>query len=266
MSRCCAGLITVLALAFGVSDAHATAFFTGSSSGLSATAEFTISGNAGARQLTVILTNTDSATGATAPAVPADVLTGIFFNMGTGTFAPVSATVKPGDVIQGAYCNVPANCGATQTNVGGEFSYVQSGNTRGIASSGYIDNDANSGNFGGVNLDDPVALDGINFGIVPDLWVASGFTNNKLKKEPLIAGAVTFVLNIPDNVTEADIKNVSFQYGTALNEPSFTGETTGGLSTTGISSTGKDTVPEPGALSMLALALGGAAYRMRRAK
>jgi hypothetical protein len=259
MSRCWAGLITVLALGFGVSDAGATAFFTGSSNGLSATAEFTISGNAGARQLTIILTNTDSATGAAAPAVPADVLTGIFFNMGTGTFTPESATVKPGDIIQGAYCNVPANCGASQTNVGGEFSYVQSGTTRGISSSGYIDNDASSGNFGGSNLDDPAALDGINFGIVPDLWVASGSTNNKLKKEPLVAGAVTFVLDIPDNVSEADIKNVTFQYGTALSEPHFTGETTGGISTTG-----RSTVPEPGTLSLLALALSGAAYRMRR--
>lgn len=261
MSRCWAGLITVLALGFGASDAHATAFFTGSSSGLSATAEFTISGAAGARQLTVILTNTDSATGASAPAVPADVLTGIFFNMGTGTFTPVSATVKQGDIVQGGFCNVPANCGSSQTNVGGEFSYVASGATRGISSSGYIDNDANSGNFGGANLDDPAALDGINFGIVPDLWVASGFTNNKLKKEPLIAGAVTFVLDIPDNVSEADIKNVSFQYGTSLSEPSFTGETTGGLS-----SSGNNTVPEPGTLSLLGLALTGVVYRMRRAK
>lgn len=231
MSRCCAGLITVLALALGVSDAQATAFFTGSSSGLSAIAELTISGNAGARQLTIILTNTDSATGATAPAaVHADVLTGSFFNMGTGTFAPVSAA------------------GASQTNVGGEFSSVRSGASRGVLSSGYIDSEENSGSFGGANLDDPVALDGINFGIVRDLWVAGGFPNDKLKKEFLIAGAIMFVLNIPDNVSEADIRSVAFQYGTALSQPDFMGKPTSGLSTAGKSTW-------PGALSVLALAL-----------
>jgi hypothetical protein len=259
MSRVWGGVITVLALAVGTSDASA-ATFTGSSSGLSAEATFTISGN----QLTILLTNTDDATGAGATFSPSEVLTGVFFNLGGETFTTVSATLTANaSILQTSTCNVAATC-ATTTNVGGEFSYASgganwlAGTTQGISSSGYLNANTSSGNFNGSNLDDPGAIDGLNFGLVPDGW-AAGSGNPKLDSVPLIEGTVQFVLTIPEGLSEEDITNVYFTYGTSAGEGTVTGETTGTLETGSGS-----TIPEPAALSLLGLALTGAAYRLSR--
>ena len=271
MSRCRAALITVLALGIGASTAEATVLISNSASGLSASASFTISGAAGSRQLTILLTNTDDASGAGMPVNPAQVLSGLFFNLGTGTFTPVSATLESNaSIIQTENCLAGSGRGsytgcAGQANVGGEFSYAPGGadwldgTTQGISSSGYLNGGADTANFNGPNWQDPSALDGINFGIVPDGWLA-GSGNGGLDGVPLIEGTVKFVLNIPDGLAESDISNVYFTYGTSPNEGTL-GTTTNTPTTSGTPTTGG--VPEPAALSLLGLALGGIAYRLK---
>jgi hypothetical protein len=274
MSRYVVAAITVLAFAGFANRADATVVFSGNSGGLSASASFTISGN----QLTILLTNTDAATGAGMPTDPASVLSGLFFNLGTSTFTPISASVHTGEpngvIQQGSIIqatnpnNGTANCDAQacagQTNIGGEWSYASgraswlSGTTQGISSSGYLNNNANSGNFNGPNYQNPSALNGIEFGLVPNAWLA-GSGNGGLDKNALIEGTVMFVLEGVAGKSESDIRSVYFTYGTSAGENTVPGTTStiGDTLTTGA-------VPEPALLSMLGMALAGAAYRMRK--
>jgi hypothetical protein len=258
------GLLAALAFA---SPSNATVVFNGSGSGLSAQASFTIVGST----LEILLTNTDAATGAGAPKDPASVLSGLFFNIGAVTLTPVSATIQPGgSIIQGSNCYVPSDCSTGDVNVGGEWSYspldaswLPGATQQGISSSGYLPSNTSSGNFGGPDLESPTALNGIEFGIVPDGWVPwSG--NGGLDSNALIEGTVKFVLSIPTGVTvtEAMIRDVYFTYGTSAGEGTIPGTTTGSGTTTGGPTTGG--VPEPALLSMLGLALVGVWHRARR--
>jgi len=261
MSRVWAGLLTIFALTLCTPRADASVLFSNTSNGLSASASFSISGTT----LTILLTNTDSATGTGAPKDPANTLSGLFFNLGSSAFVPVSAKLPNGSsIIQTENCD--ANPCVGEKNVGGEFSYAYgganwlAGTNQGIASSGYLNANTSAGNFNGLNLDNPNALDGINFGIVPDGWVA-GSGNGGLDSVALIEGAVKFVLTIPNGLKESDIKNVYFTYGTAPNEGTLGGTTSGTPSTTTTTTSG---VPEPGMLSLLGVALAGVGVRLRR--
>jgi hypothetical protein len=261
MTRSLFGVLTILViLLFRPADAGATATFLGSGSGLSAKAEFTISGTT----LTILLTNTDAATGGGAPDATNEVLTGVYFNLGSGAFVPVSAMIVTGEVVQETQCS--ENC-AGATNVGGEWGYdfgtagFAPGANQGLASAGYLNTGLsnNLGNFpssGGTNLDDPDSLNGANFGIVP-LGFVEYSGNGGMDNDPLISGTVQFVLTIPAGLTESDIKNVTFTYGTNPDKtiPSSTTTTT---TTTGTS------IPEPAALALFGLGLTVAAVRLRR--
>jgi hypothetical protein len=261
MRRFVVGLFVIVGMTLGLApEAGATVLVSGMNNGLAATASFTITGNT----LTILLSNTDTAPRGPSY-VPSEVLTGLFFNLGTSgdVFTPVSATIAAGSLAQPERCDIGPCSGAT-TNVGGEWSYAFGGvndpdivgANRGISSAGYLN--ANFGNFNGSNLDRPLALNGASFGIVDANYV-DGEGNRGLDKDPLIRGSATFVLDIPDGLTESMISNVYFTYGTSLNNPSFTTTTTNG---TGSGDIGN--VPEPSTLALAGAGLAIAAYRLRR--
>ena len=238
--------------------------FTGSGTNggvtLNASALFSVSGTT----LTVTLRNTGDSTGTSTTDVPANQLTGVFFDLPTGiTLAPTTATISANTIVQASTCN-PGPCTAATTNVGGEFIYGtgnfsgHNGNS-GISSSGYIS--GSSGNFGTTNLDDPSAPNGINFAIIAPRTAANPFNpNGGLSSEPLIDGAVVFTMAISGGtLLESQISNVSFQYGTSLYEPHFNGGGAGGGGGAGQS------VPEPWTLLLAGPGLMLAARRLRRA-
>lgn len=202
--------------------------FTGASGSLAASATFEISGN----DLIITLTNTASYNNATdGDLAPGSTLTGIFWDLtGSPSLTPVSATIPTGSILlQSDQCDV-GPCSSSTTNVGGEFIFGTSSSfdpstgtppsaTYGVASSGYIS--GSIGNFGGPNLDDPDAPDGINFGIVPSGFNAgdgNGNTNSAMNSNPLIRDSIELVLSGVNGLSTDAISNVSFQYGTAFSE------------------------------------------------
>jgi len=262
MRRLVVGVFLIVAVLGLMTKAEATVLVSGMTNGRSASASFTISGDT----LTILLTNTDTAP--KGPSwVPSEVLTGLFFNLGTASdvFTPVSATIAPGGLAQADKCNAGQCSGAT-TNVGGEWSYAFGGvsdpdivgTNRGISTAGYLNANTDLGNFNGSNLDKANSLNGANFGLVPGSFV-DGSGVGGLDKDPLVKGSATFVLKVPRGLTEAMISNVYFTYGTSLKAPSFTTSTTNG---TGSGAVGN--VPEPSTLTLIGAGLAIAAYRVRR--
>jgi hypothetical protein len=254
--------VLLSALVFSAESYATPILFTGSgtaaTNSAAASASFDIVGN----QLTITLQNI-------APSIagqdsPGSTLSGLFFDLpGNPLLTTVSATVALNSIIQSANCTIGGPSGnnaaacAAATNVGGEWGYSLNeagapatlGN-EGIASSGYLS--MSSGNFGGPDLDDPGSLNGINFGIVS---AAAGFDpNGGLAAVPLIRDSVVFVLTGVSGLSNSDISNVSFQYGTAFTEanvPGSTGSTGGGGGSSG------NGIPEPNssALALLGVAL-----------
>jgi len=242
MKRFVFGLVLALGCLISRPANAESILFTGTGAGasgvtLNASAFFDISGD----QLTIRLSNLSDSSGS-AHDSPTNQLTGLFFDLPDNlTLSPVSATIDAGMIRQGDKCDVTP-CTSGTTNVGGEFRY-STGNypgfaDRGIASAGYI---GGSPNFNGPNLVSPDAVGGPNFSIIAPITGQNAFNpNGGLSQVPLIEGSVEFAMTVSGGtLTAADLKNVSFQYGTNTSEPRLHGAGGGG----GLSANGS--VPEP---------------------
>ncbi len=255
--------LTAIALVASLPAFAAPITYTAAGSGpgpvpVSASATFDIIGN----DLFITLLNTSGPNDG--KDVPGSTLSGLFWKFaGNPVLTGVSATLSAGSTILGTCDQV--NC-VNVTNVAGEFGYqagaLPGGADRGIASSGYLTTGlpGNIGNFNngaaGTDLDNPISLDGINFGIVS---AAAGYNpNGGLAAEPVIQGGVVFRLSGALGLTNANISNVSFQYGTSFPELNLPGSSTVPVQ--------GDPLPEPGTVALLGLGLLGFVGSQRKSK
>ncbi|MBI5601925.1 MAG: PEP-CTERM sorting domain-containing protein [Deltaproteobacteria bacterium] len=211
------GIVAVIALFTMTAQVGATPItFSGSGTNpitgqaISASATFDIVGTF----LQVTLTNT----GADVMA-PSDVLTALFFNItGNPSLTPGSATLASGSsVLFGG-----SDPGGV---VGGEWAYTNiasgapNGATQGISSSGL--GIFGGANFPGSNLQDPSAVDGVQYGITSGADNPSTGNAAVTGSNALIKNSVVFLLSNLQGTSLNQISNVSFQYGTGLSEPNL---------------------------------------------
>jgi hypothetical protein len=175
--------------------------YTGSSGSLSASADFSLSGNT----LTVTLTNTSTAD----VLVPTDVLTGVYFNT-SHTLTPVSASLNGSSVVYGSISNVGDGWGyATGVSADGENSAIgASGAVIGLGHS----------NFSGANN----ALGGLDYGILSAGDDPATGNTGVTGHGPLIKNSVQFTFTVGSGFSLSELGNsVVFQYGTQLTETHF---------------------------------------------
>lgn len=210
--------------------------FSAFSGGLAAEAEFNLAGST----LSITLTNTS----ATDVLVPADVLTGVFFDMAGGsTWTPLSAVLGSGSSVFYDPDGQPAD-----GNLGGEWAYMAGidapllpGITRGISSAGL--GLFGEPNFDGLDLQEPAAVGGLQYGILSAGDNTATGNGGILNSGGLVKNSVLFTLAMSEGFDYGDISNVAFQYGTSLNEPRLPVDPS--------SRPELETVPEPSTMVLL---------------
>jgi hypothetical protein len=194
----------VLALLAGAGSSRAGVVYAGSSGGLSASADFELSGNT----LTVTLANTSKAD----VLIPTDVLTGVFFNT-THLLTPISAALNNSTAFYGTLGNVGNGWGyASGVSADGENSAISaSGAVSGLGHS----------NFSVTST----MLGGIDYGLLSAGDDSTTGNNGVKGKGPLIKDSVTFTFTAASGFNLSELGNsVVFQYGSDLSETHFTGD------------------------------------------
>jgi len=185
-----------------------------------ASAEFSVSGNT----LTVVLTNTNAES--IAKYVPSDTLCAVFFDVAGNPAlvyaSAVAATLRNGTTVTGPDEDITAEWFYKQNSGGLGQGVAQS---YGLGTAGYGIFPTSGGQQFGYGIMDN-GFDGTN-------------GNNPVNGQTFAQNSVTFSLTFAGALSENDISNVRFQWGTALNEGSLTGIRQGGA------------VPEPASLALL---------------
>ncbi len=151
--------------------------------------------------------------------VPADLLTGVFFDIsGTGpTLIRTSAVLAPGSSVVFGSAPVGGAVGgewAFKSNLGGP-----SGTDYGISATG-LGLFGPGDRFPGLNLANQENVGGMDFGILSVGDDTSNGNSAVTGGNPLIKHAVIFTLDgVAPSFDPSRIGNVHFQYGTDLDEP-----------------------------------------------
>ncbi len=297
------GVIVLLigALLCSTADAALVSTWDGSTSVIDGTTTYDLAAHVGfdydGSDLIVTLSNTATED----VVIPMQVLTAVYFDIeDRATKDPIYLYGTDADFVRrsamlAGYSDTPVKQTAVHTmtdtgwvlgqdgegNVGGEWAYSSApkdddtfppdpgtymGLTRthyGISSSGDLLPIGSSLRFPGDNLQGDVAINGLNYGIVPaaDVWSTG---NGGINGRPLIGAgseravtppAVAFTLGgwNPD----WRVSQVWFQWGTALDEPGSPGT---------VVTEGEPTpsVPEPASCALLACAIGGIGAMLRK--
>lgn len=197
--------------------------FSASQGILAASATFETSGS----NLVVTLENTSGFD----VMVPADVLTAVFFDVAGSplSLTPLSGVLAMSDVVLFGIAD-PGDV------IGGEWAYnsalsgAPNGSAYGLSSAGFgLFGPSNV--FPGSNLSGPASPNGLQYGLVSAGDNPVTGNTPVTGSQPLIKNGVVLTLSgLPGGFSVDSIGNVSFQYGTALDEPN---------------------IPEPGSLLLL---------------
>jgi hypothetical protein len=234
-------LLSLAMCGLGAAQSASAVTFATASGPIAASVSFNLVGG----NLEVILTNT----GTGDVTAPNQVLTAVFFDISGAdpTLNPLSAVLNGGSTVFYDADGQPAG-----GVVGGEWAYASGlsgaplGADYGISSSGF-------GLFGpgdlfpGADLEDPVSPDGVQYGLLSAGDNTATGNGGITGSGGLIKNSVKFTLDsVPTGFLVSQISNVSFQYGTGLDEPNI------------------PAIPEPETYAMLLAGLGLMGFVARR--
>jgi len=180
---------------------------------------------------------------------PAQVLTGVYFDIDGVTFTPLSAVLTPGSSVLFSEMSNTTNGLDSNGEVGAEFAFrddltgVPSGASMVIASVGLDDELGPNHLFPGEALWGPPsdAPDGLGYGIVSAGYNPNSGNSKVTGDVPLIQNGVIFTLSASTGFNPDDITGVVFNYGTGFNP-----------------------TPAPGAVALGAIGLGMVGWLKKR--
>lgn len=230
----CAIVAGILLIAATASPVHSSIIFSATHGNLGASVSFEQTED----MLVVTLTNTSAAD----VLVPADVLTGVFFDLaGNPQLSALSAIIGLGSTLNWGEAG-------DGNSLGSQWAYVGNiSNTRvanqGISASGlgiFGPHDVFPGGPGVGN-----GPQGLDFGLLSAGDDLATGNNQVTGRVPLVKDSMVLTLNgLPEDfiLTPQSISNVAFQYGTDLSEPRFNAPPAD--------------VPEPMTMSLIVLGAG----------